>query len=793
MSAAAPPPPPPPPVGTPHDSEVAPRRKNQQSRKASCENCRRRRIRCDRGHPCGGCAERDDTCVWDADALTPLNPRDEQEHEAMREEIRHLRNLVDLLSAEREAAAARPYPFPGRLPLGFPPHGYLPPPGHAHPLGPPPHGPPPPFGFAPRPLARPPPPPPPPAPAAPSPAEEPLGDLEANDLARKLGELTISVFEVEVRAENAGKSHAIIEEARQLIKLNGLIERKWSSGEQEQPFSTGTALFSVTTSGGTSAESPLCIPAKEVIDTAVNAHFEFTGWYLPAITRECYQKHEDAVLDAVKAAFPPRPLSLAVCSAVWAFGLFSAHALECVWAGTPEQRLSLKLAEQSRACLAPFVERPALDSVRALMFLAVYYTSSTSGEMWGVGLEMVSLAVNASLKLELHRDSDDTPGLYSFKEAEERRRLFHAVLSKDREIGCLLGRQYTQLRAAQTNTKVPLNLHDEQLDEIQPVSAGEETVMTPLLIFARVGRVAEMITDEMFSGVRSITYSRVLELDKALRKLQEDLPSIYKLQFAHGASTLMMRKVYVINMVILHNLVRLHRPFLCLAYTDDKFAFSRTACLDAAVTLVESQRALVPETSCASSMYAGLSAAITICIDLLYGPPLSRSDLRETLVDDTRKRLEPFTKVSRVVAVSDNQRRLVRLVYQPRRTRTSTVFLRAPARAKTPSSARPRSSPRPGAPIRLPSIAAFDALSGAPPVLRSPGPSAHPSRTPHLSPDELAAFDFPSLLGLDKDAAPFTFGTSSSGGVQLRDSSPQPVADSAAAQRANPPSGRATA
>ncbi|GAA6009430.1 hypothetical protein JCM10207_003777 [Rhodosporidiobolus poonsookiae] len=621
-------------------------RTKTQRRIASCNPCRRRRTRCDRGRPCSNCVARQEghLCVWDEGALVPLSQRDDSEGEAMKEEVRRLRNMVDLLMGGRQSVHALSIPHSPPFPshdVEAPPR---PPPSvslSSHPMAT--H-----FDTGARMTTVPP-----VAARLASPLPPRLLDdssqkTEPDDLVRKLGELTVTLFEAEVRAKHASKSPVVVDEARKLLDLHKVVEKGCSTEDKPPTLSIPESLLTATLSTDVGKiNAPLYIPAKEIITEATNAHFGFTAWYLHPVTRDAYQRHEDAVLDAVHAESPPPTISLALCSALWSFGLFSANSHDLHWLGSDEEHLSAALAEQSHTCVTHLLQRPSLDVVRALLFLGSYYTCFTTGDKWEIGFKTMSYAVDASLRLGLHRDPSDTPGAFSAREAEERRRLFHAVFSKSHEINSMLGRNFTQLHASLANTKIPLNLHDHQLDNTAAVSVADETLVTPLLIFSRLARVAETITDELHSGVQPISLSRVRELDKILRKLQDDLPRIYKVSsVGENTSLLSKSKIFVINVVILHNLIRLHRPFLYLAYTDKRFAFSRATCVDTAVLLIKIQLEVLPFASCARASYAGLSGAIVLCIELIYGPVVPEAEQLKQLVRSAIKRLEHFSEVS---------------------------------------------------------------------------------------------------------------------------------------------------
>ncbi|ORY47571.1 hypothetical protein BCR35DRAFT_356197 [Leucosporidium creatinivorum] len=68
---------------------------NVGSRAVSCENCRRRKMKCSRTFPCASCDMRDEECIW-KEGTAPA-PAGDTELEAAHNEVRRLRKLVDML------------------------------------------------------------------------------------------------------------------------------------------------------------------------------------------------------------------------------------------------------------------------------------------------------------------------------------------------------------------------------------------------------------------------------------------------------------------------------------------------------------------------------------------------------------------------------------------------------------------------------------------------------------------------------------------------------------------------
>lgn len=91
-----------------------------------------------------------------------------------------------------------------------------------------------------------------------------------------------------------------------------------------------------------------------------------------------------------------------------------------------------------------FLERPTLESIRALLLLALHYVVLGPGDSGGAGIAYLTLAMQSCVQvrdfqlveaapqltsarptqLRLHRDPDRYPGRFGPGESEDRRRLF---------------------------------------------------------------------------------------------------------------------------------------------------------------------------------------------------------------------------------------------------------------------------------------------------------------------------------------------------------------------------------
>ncbi|GAA6000040.1 hypothetical protein JCM10207_006025 [Rhodosporidiobolus poonsookiae] len=624
------------------DSPPEQDKKKTRNRKASsCNPCRARRVRCDRGHPCSACVARKDEagCVWDKDALKPLYERREaNETERLRNEVDRLQRLVDVLVSVHKQPELAADPS-ASVSLPFPPPPY---PASSQGLAP-----------APLSLARVP-----PFTSSPEesrgrqlPEEQDITDLDSQDLVRKLGELTLKTFEFGGDAVNV-HDDSLVNEAKYLLDVA-------APGPAVSSNAHTALLLPTQVVPTTVAELLARVPPKATVDKAAEGYYTSLAWYLHPVTKDQYRKHEDAIFAAVQTPGQSvSPFALALCFAIWGLGLFTYPAdpsksdgeYEPVYASYDLHLLVASLIELSRTALAVgrFLESPTLDGIRAVLLLATHYAVLAPGDDGGAGIGLLALDAQACLQLELHHDPDKRFSHLSFGEKEDRRRLWWMCFLKDAEIASVMGRRFTLLHARDCNVKVPLDLHDHQLREDNPQVTGEETYMTALLARFEFSKLVDQITDEVF-GVKPVSYSRVLEFDRQIFTLQAKIPEMYKLSTLGGSADIgTTSKALILDLALRQEVLRLHRPWLARAFSNPKYAYSRAVCVKTAREVLQLQMSPLLRSSWACMNFKAVTASVVLLLELMYDPDVAEAQQHQELVKEAIKRLEKFSKISTI-------------------------------------------------------------------------------------------------------------------------------------------------
>ncbi|GAA5887983.1 hypothetical protein JCM6882_000825 [Rhodosporidiobolus microsporus] len=532
--------------------------------------------------------------------------------------LERLQRLVDVLASTSSA----PDPHSLASPPGPPPYPPQPRPG---PRAPPSH----PF----------------PAAAVAEQAEQPR-QLEEEDLAKRLSELTIKTFQLGsdplVSEQEGGGS--LVDEAKNHLEVD-----KSAPASDASP---GAPLPAEDSSKLSLQELVGRVPPKKLVDKAVEGYFATLSYYIHPITRKQFRKHETLVSAAKETDKTPPAVSLALVFTLCAIGLLTADSSVAIYANYETRNLAAQLVTLAgnALTLADHLLHPTLDIIRVLLLLATHHAILAPGDDGARGVLFLTQAANAALQLDLHRDPDELPGKLSDWEKEDRRRLYWQCFLKDTELATILGRRFTTLHMSTSSTRLPLDLLDEQLEPTEGDAASDrskhgESRMGFLLLRLRLAQLSEQITLEVF-GRRPITYSRILELDSKLRQHQQNLP----LQFRLGASTdpLVVGRAALIELSILEELQRIHRPYLSRSLSDSRYAFSRKTCVDTALRILEIHSHPLSRSSWVWVTYTSIMSATVLAIDCLLDKDCTETLSRHELICTVLKRLENFRGVSTV-------------------------------------------------------------------------------------------------------------------------------------------------
>lgn len=262
--------------------------------------------------------------------------------------------------------------------------------------------------------------------------------------------------------------------------------------------------------------------------------------------------------------------------------------------------------------LANYAKCPPYTIETFLSYFVLEYLRSRDTQ-FGTWI-IVGMLVRTAFRMGYHREPSRFPNVSPFK-AEMRRRIWAMIVQLDLMSSVQIGLP-RMIQPSMHDVKEPRNLTDDDLDEkmteLPPSRPDtESTAMLYTVIRNRVLLIFARIMD-LTNATEQPPYREVLEVDSALRSLYDSIPISLKgarakdIDLASGdgvPSTDGMRKLYL-GLTFLKAQLMLHRPYLLLGRTDPRYEYSRSACIDAALEILEFQRLLDAESRPGGKLWA---------------------------------------------------------------------------------------------------------------------------------------------------------------------------------------------
>ncbi|EFW13200.1 conserved hypothetical protein [Coccidioides posadasii str. Silveira] len=242
---------------------------------------------------------------------------------------------------------------------------------------------------------------------------------------------------------------------------------------------------------------------------------------------------------------------------------------------------------------------------------------------------LFAMIVSLALRMGYHRDASHYPNLSPFA-GEIRRRLWAVVVQLDQMISVAVGVPRL-IDDSKTDNSPPRNLREEDFSEDSaelppPRPLADPTVVTYVLARLKLIRFLGKTTD-LANATVPPRYETVLEFDRELSNIYGQLPTFYKLgegPDTQDSLTFLQR----LSFESLYEQARctLHRKYLTAQ--DPRYAYSREACVDAAMNMLAQQRYMHRECQAGKKLFPqrwklltylnreNLLAAMIVCLDV---------------------------------------------------------------------------------------------------------------------------------------------------------------------------------
>ncbi|KAJ4050243.1 hypothetical protein NW761_005032 [Fusarium oxysporum] len=267
---------------------------------------------------------------------------------------------------------------------------------------------------------------------------------------------------------------------------------------------------------------------------------------------------------------------------------------------------------------------------------------------------LTGIAIRLAMRMGYHRDPDNYPRISPFH-GEMRRRVWGVLQQLDILTSCQLGLP-SLIQESQCDTRLPRNINDEdfgpestQLPPPRPETQGTGVLYTRVKV--KMMTIFRTIFNQVSLG-KTEDYNEIMALDEKLHQMHQSMPTCYKiakLEDCFMVPPYLLIRRYNLELLFQKARCTLHRYHMTKAYHDSKYNYSRTACVDSAMTVLGHQANILKEVQVGGLLYndrwflTSLErhdfslASMVVCVELGMPPEQQNPELvgytRESMID----------------------------------------------------------------------------------------------------------------------------------------------------------------
>jgi hypothetical protein len=283
------------------------------------------------------------------------------------------------------------------------------------------------------------------------------------------------------------------------------------------------------------------------------------------------------------------------------FSIYTApHELASDSNVPPMQRFSLFRTIAGRALVsAKYTHPQAITLQSMLLYIEAEFLVNRASQMNCYLLAAVGLRL--MMKMGLHRDPSKLPNISPF-DGEMRRRMWNLLVQIDMIVSFHLGLP-SMIHGIESDTGMPRNLINEDLTpemtELPPGRPDSEyTELTYPIWKSTVCRVFGLVARQAHS-LTAPTYPDVMRLDKLLKEKWAQVPTFMKVKPLEDSITdppQLVNQRFGLAALYQKSRCVLHRRYLLEPNPRKEHQYSRRACLDAALSLLDYQNTIYQST-----------------------------------------------------------------------------------------------------------------------------------------------------------------------------------------------------
>ncbi|GAA5857617.1 hypothetical protein JCM8547_004298 [Rhodosporidiobolus lusitaniae] len=345
------------------------------------------------------------------------------------------------------------------------------------------------------------------------------------------------------------------------------------------------------------------LPSEEISRFLVDKYVEEVAWFISILHLPAFLAEHDRFMRMLQEGRQDEvdPAWLAIYFMVLALGLDSLASLSpshnLPYTNHTERCRDWYAAALRLLQLSDPTRRPQFRIVQLTLLFGQWSFASAIGDDRGAFLSLLAAGVRVAQKLRLHLLGDDSsvmppddpalpPGQNSVKR-QTALRVFGLLCFFDTVTAN--GRLGAYLIHNEQVTSAPLaNISSNQLSNTDwRINPSPRSVWTEAsLEYAKLrgGHYMKLMFDRLVTHGRSFTYETVLELDRELKNQLDEFPAGLASENtrAEAANPLLRKQRYFAISGLHSRVVRLHRPYSLLGFTNPKFRYSTETALKSA-------------------------------------------------------------------------------------------------------------------------------------------------------------------------------------------------------------------
>lgn len=313
--------------------------------------------------------------------------------------------------------------------------------------------------------------------------------------------------------------------------------------------------------------------------------------------------------------------------------------------------------QRSADCLinSQYASRPTSYTMEALLLNIHGEFIRHRGAQLGVWV-LAGVVIRLALRMGYHRDPKDFAQISIF-DGEMRRRTWAIILQLDTMTSYQLGMP-SMIPESQCDTAPPSNLHDEDFgpESLILPQSRPESELTPVLYSIAKWRGLEIFRKIVNRASTNETYEEIMRIDSQLRATHEQISPRFRLSEDDGfivVSPSVLISRYRLELLFQKSRCLLHRHHMTKSFTEPKYIYSRTTCVEAAMAILKHQVDISNEAKPGGILQRDqwfisslerhdfLLASMVICLELSYR-------MRNTAPGDSQTSNLKFTQIDLV-------------------------------------------------------------------------------------------------------------------------------------------------